>query len=207
MRLRRSVGRRFSQIEAMDVFDDFVPDLIKCVETGWQVWKDCEKQMPKVWVSLRERARAAFVYDQILADAKSRFEGVAGVRVIEQDSMPVLFEFSERALLGFKKLSRTCHPSSYATQQQEKLLLQQLSLPGLLPELPYVVFGYRLNKLGNDLRDLLMVRPQGLRRIDWAWAVTAATPGVVQTPLFAPPQVQEKAKVRAKNVRKTKEAE
>lgn len=129
------------------------------------------------------RMRANVIHDLMIDEARTRFDGVPGTKLIESNARKMLWvapvAIDSPVLLQFKKLSEKSVPRNYPTQTALRFDDQD-SLPGIAST-ARVTIGYHLDNLGTELLEVLAVCMNG-KLPAWSYAL-APTPTAAILPL------------------------
>lgn len=149
-------SRLMSPEEGQALLAPYYEHFVMAVDEGFGVWEGFAAQMPDARKPLTGRARAAFINDQIVSRARDLFGEEKGVKMFEGYGFLCL-NFGDRAVVHFKKLDEDGRPSSYPTEQQKRIIMQELPMPGC-PEPTWLSVGYQLKfpAVGDQIDNILI---------------------------------------------------
>ena len=137
--------------EAEAILQPYLDRLNECIQHGWNAWQSDYQSKHRI---LGSRARAAIVYDEIVAKAMELFEGQPDTH-FERTSSSFLLYFGDKLIVRFKKIRKDGRSSNVPTRQQNLFNLQ-IELPGM--ESGTIVHaGYELDQIQQDIKKKAVV--------------------------------------------------
>lgn len=197
-------SRLMSREEAEALLAPYYEHFIMCVQEGFEFWTSFAAQLVDHRRPLSNRTRATFINDHIVSRAKDIFEAEKGVRMDEEFGFLCL-NFGERAIVHFKKLDEEGRPSSYPTDQQKRIAMQELPMPDC-PEPTWLSVGYQLKfPASGDQIDKILISCCFADKAKWTISLydSAEESGdTARLPFPPPPSEQPRTRrVRPKNIR------
>lgn len=198
-----------SQERATEILGPHDDDLVQPFFNGWGAWTRLGDFDPEYHATMTPRGRASLVYDFIMRDAKSRFEGreSEGIRTLD-DYNSLLVGFGEEIVLRFKMFDQEKRPRNYPTMRQRQYAGQMLELPGMPPAATNLSIGYRLNETATEIQDIYITCYRIVSLV-WSYPLYEAVPSDVLFSRYLPESEEvpmPKPIVRAK-FKKNAEAE
>jgi hypothetical protein len=168
--------------EAEEIIKPYKDRLDKCIQEGWDAWKNDYASKHHV---LSPRARAAIVFDEIVWRAQQEFAAMPDV-IFRRHSNSFMMYIGESVSLRFKKLLKNGRCSAIDTRQQMLFKAQaQLRLPTMLHG-TLVNAGYVLDDLQREIQRKMVVC-QFKNRVLWQFALEGdAVPVLELTPAPTP---------------------
>lgn len=170
-----------SRDEAQTLLVEHIPNIKQVLEAGWDRWRSVCEAFPAETAQMRRITRANVVYDAMVLEAHSRFDGKPDIAVSEARGFMTL-TFGHQIVLRFKKFRgstlRTAGVNTRQRQQFERQLLVQ-TLPGL--EVTALVAGYLLDPLEQEIHRIAIVCPLDGVNI-WELELQRDTAAVVALP-------------------------
>jgi hypothetical protein len=174
-------GKRFlnlrdviSQERAEEILRPYEDDLREPFFTGWHAWTDLASFNPAYHAKSTRRGRASLVFDHVMDDAKTRFDGrdAEGIRTSD-DYDSYLVAIGDEIVVRFKMFDQNKRPRSYPTKRQIDIEAQQGELNGMPPRATVVSIGYRLNEAQTGLKDIYITCWQ-LESLKWSFPIWEA---------------------------------
>jgi hypothetical protein len=159
-----------TQAEAEAILEPSLAKLRKCIEVGWQAWKNLKNTDRDLWVPLSTRTRANFVYDHIAHEAKHQF---APENVTTKHGFLIIW-FDEKLCIRFKKFDKRRRTRNIDTNQQ-RLFEMQVCLPGMEDVSTHLNAGYILNHLQQEISEVAVTCPKG-KSLEWWFSIAEAAP-------------------------------
>lgn len=168
--------------------------LFICYQKAWQRW---EGLPARDRIDFSARSRASIIHDYAAIHAIKEFDGVPGVKIVDQreNSGYLAVIFDDVLVLRFKKFRDdglgTC---SIETQKQQQFAWQEPPLPGI-PTATNLVVGYLLNTLETEISTVALTCNIGQKSL-WAIVITgdnverSATIGQLQPKRSSGPAVR-----------------
>jgi hypothetical protein len=168
--------------EAEELLKPYQENLNVCIQHGWDSYM---KDYAHKHHILGARARAAIVFDEIVAKAEIVFDGMPDVKFVKKNASFLLY-IGDKITLRFKKIKKCGRCSNIETRQQVLFRAQaQMHLPTML-EGTLVQAGYVLDDLQREI-DRKMVVCQLNNRVLWQFKLTGESGAVVElNPSTAP---------------------
>jgi hypothetical protein len=158
-KLRRLSNSMMGRETARDLLLPYAEDyLLPAIQVGIDAMTALK---PKQRRPLQKRTLANMLNDYVVDDAVSRLHDVKGVD-IDTDLGFTTFTINREVVLRIKKINKDGKYSNYPTKQQINLLYQRM-LPGIDP-MTQVIFGYRLDDLWREIKQVSFVCWNGDRR-------------------------------------------
>ena len=134
-------------------------------------WGECQTYLAPILFKLNACAIANVVFSLMTSNARERFEGVKGVKIVTKNGLFIL-SINGAVAIRFKKLGKNRLPRGIRTQQAIDFS-GQIPLPGV-PSKRNLFAGYMLNILQTDIQEVYIVCPDG-EGLDWYYPIKAAT--------------------------------
>jgi hypothetical protein len=199
--------------DAETIFKPYFQDLSEIINGAWTAWEEFQKVAPDLWMPLRARTRANFIYDHIVHRATEKFDNQEskskGIGLEEKRGF-LLIHIANKLTIRFKKFRGKKWQVSNVQTMQQVLFSLQLDIPGL-PKSTRVVVGYKLNELQTAIDQLAITCRSG-EQLEWVIEIPDASAGNVisitpQTPVAPTPAdvVAQNVKPKAKKEKKDKD--
>lgn len=180
-----------SEQEAKFILEPHLSAFRQVMENAWQDWISIPDEQR---VKLDARSRASCLYAFIMHHAKTRFDNVPGLKLIEKRGL-FLVDVNDKVVVRFKKLGANKKTRNASTKQQITFGLQ-LELPGM-PQAVRLNVGYVLNLTQTAFEDLFVTLQQG-RKLKWDFPIPEISPSIIEMPVTAAHD-ESRVRVRAKN--------
>lgn len=95
-------------------------DLYQCLQAGIRAWHLLKERASDLYVPLKRRTRACFIYDHVCNEAYHRFDGKPGIRIDNAYKFPMVI-IKDLVAVRFKKADQFLRTSNIRTRQQQKL--------------------------------------------------------------------------------------
>jgi hypothetical protein len=192
-----------SEDAAKSILNPHLDSFLTIIKEAWGSWEELGEKAPELRAPLSARCRASFIYDHIAYRARSRFDGIQGVRLEERRGF-LLLHIDNKVTIRFKKLDAKNRTRNVPTQQQIRFSLQ-LEMEGL-PKSTRLVAGYKLNDVQTAIQQIAVTCPVG-NNLQWFFEIPDAdAPSNIEF-LTPPPPAPVPATVVAKNVKVSKKQE
>jgi hypothetical protein len=200
-------SRLMSPDEAETLLAPYYEHFVMAVDEGFGVWNTFAARMPDARKPLSGRARATFINDQIVCRARDLFGEEKGVKMHEAYGFLCL-NVADRAIIHFKKLDEEGRPRSYPTEQQKRLIMQELPMPGCL-EPTWLSVGYQLKfPASGDQIEQILVSCCLADKVKWTIPLyNAADESGNAARLPFPPQPSEQPRTRRVRPKNNKDVE
>jgi hypothetical protein len=158
--------------EVRELLMPYLGKIREAITSAWEAWESLGMVAPLLKLPLVSRTRANFLYDHITFNIRVKFEGVADAEIIETRGFLEL-RIKGIHVLRFKKLDGKGRSRNIMTQRQRSWFAIQYQLFGSKEPLESIrlIAGYQLNLLGTELTGMLITKPSGVCRIDWAFPI------------------------------------
>jgi len=134
--------------EAEEVLVPYRERLNRCIQHGWDVWKNDYQHKHHI---LHARARAAIIFDEIVFCAMEEFPDVPGAVKAVRTASTFMLYIGDSITLRFKKIRKNGRCSNILTKQQVLFRAQvQLNFPTMMDG-TLVSAGYVLDDLQQEL--------------------------------------------------------
>ncbi len=179
---------QYSEAEVKDVLTDYHDRIVAVLRKAFDEWVETQNFRADRGFGplLYPRTVANLIFDAIARYAKAEFQGIPGVRVIDEPQT-IKVCFKEIVIARFKKGDDSSLGRNIETQAVLDFINPQRSLPNFPPEAAKVEFLYLPDELGVDVGKLLVVARDYNRPI-WAYELNPSIGGatVIRLPLGAP---------------------
>lgn len=171
-----------TEAEARRLLGPYFSDLVAINEHGFREWERLGGLDRTLRASLSPRARANFIYDHMVAEARRRLGGKPGVVLCDNRGFLTIHIGSE-FVIRLKKLDARGKSRNVPTRQQW-LWSRQRHMFGLGQE-TRVTAGYQLNALATGILDIKLVCPNGGGNA-WGFSVLKEGDNGTQTSSIVP---------------------
>lgn len=170
-----------TQMEAEKVLAPYLDRLNRCIQHGWDTWKQDYAHKHHV---LGSRARAAIIFDEIVFKALEEFPQTDDVRAVRSSHSFMLY-IGDQLTLRFKKIKKNGRCSNIRTHQQALFQAQvQMCFPTML-EGTLVHAGYTLDDLQQEIARKSVVC-QLRNRVVWMIPLSGNQSALVVMPPVVP---------------------
>ena len=167
--------------EAEVVLGPYRERLERCIQQGWEAWKTDYAQKHHI---LHARARAAIVFDEIVAQALAEFPNGEGL-VARRTSNTFMLYIGDSIILRFKKIRKNGRCSNILTHQQVMFRAQvQMRLP-TMQKGTLVHAGYMLDDIQQEVAKKSVVCQLNNRVI---WQMELASEGSAEVEFMPLPE-------------------
>lgn len=118
--------------------------------------------------TIKSRTTYNIIYDFIESHARSKFDGLDGIKLFSRDGLFIIIVRDQLAI-RFKKFNSDKMPSNIPTQQTIDYMTQQFDLPGI-PAHTSLIVGYELDPFQSSLHEITITCPNGSKNL-WSFNV------------------------------------
>lgn len=165
--------------DAKNIVAPYVEEMRTAMHLGWQTYSGLPAS---VKVQMTRRAAADSVHDFQVHQFRLLDEKYAALRSEDKSGLYLLI-VDEKIALRLKKFDHDRLSCNNNTNQNKDFRNQQSVIPGI-PVITNLELGYSLDILGQEIEELFITCPSGLKRNYWEWGITEESAGVV-TDMFA----------------------
>ena len=156
-----------SRERAHVALEPYNPDFYAIVHAGHDDWLSLppEKRLDK-----DVRCHRCWVWCEMVAEAKRRFDANPNVRIHEEPNT-VYFVIDNELIVRFKKMDPDGRSQNIQTQLQLDLRDSQLSLPGIPGKLPTIEVGYVPDEIDLTLDEVVVAHPTSGGEVAWSYSI------------------------------------